>query len=137
MNMTHLIKPDAGSKSEQVYTLEFELPGLPKMANGGHGHWRADHAAKMAWRERVGLVLLSMKARMPVAPLKLARVTFTRFSSVEPDDDGLTHGFKPIRDALKFYGIIEDDKRKNLVAEYRWEKAKPKQGKVRIKVESL
>lgn len=120
---------------DRKYILEFELQGLPKMANGSHGNWRADHGAKMAWRKKVGLAL--MLKHKPNPPLKLAKATFTRFSSVEPDDDGLTHGFKPIRDALKFYGIIEDDKRKNLVAEYRWEKAAPKQGKIKVKVEEV
>jgi Holliday junction resolvase RusA-like endonuclease len=82
----------------------------------------------------VGEFLMGMT---PKRPLDRVRVVFTRFSSVEPDDDGLVHGFKPIRDALVQWGVVVDDKRKNLAAEYRWEKAPPKHGKVRVEIEEL
>lgn len=117
-----------------MYTFSFDIPGLPKMANGGHGNWRADHGQKKKWKQWVGECLMG---RFPPKPLARARVTFTRFSSSEPDDDGLAHGFKPVRDALVIYGIIQDDKRKNLEAVYRWERAKPKAGFIRVEIEEL
>lgn len=120
---------------KKPYVLEFEIAGLPKMANCGHGNWRADHGRKMHWRAKVGDALKGV--RLPHSPLQCISVRFTRCSSAEPDDDGLSHGFKPIRDALKFYGIVVDDRRKNLIADYRWEKAPPKAGKIKIKVEEI
>jgi hypothetical protein len=96
--------------------ITFEIHGLPKMANGGHGHWRADYAHKQMWR-------------------KMA--TFTRCSSSEPDDDGLVHGFKATRDALKHFGVIVDDRPSCLKSEYKWERAKRGAGKIKVSVEQL
>lgn len=114
-----------------LVNIYFEIMGLPKMPNGGHGNWRADHARKMLWRKRVGSVLWG---QVPSEPFKKAHAVFTRCSSIEPDGDNLVIGFKPVRDALKFYGIILDDKPSCLTAEYRWEKAKQKAGRIKVTV---
>jgi Holliday junction resolvase RusA-like endonuclease len=116
------------------YNYKFEIMGLPKMANGGHGHWRAEHASRKKWHELVGQQLLG---RVPRRPLKRTRVIFTRCSSSEPDFDGLVHGFKPVRDALVKFGVLEDDKPRNLVGEYYWEKAAPKKGRIRVEIEEI
>jgi Holliday junction resolvase RusA-like endonuclease len=116
------------------YRLSFEIHELPKMANGSYGSWQADYHRKLRWRRLVGKCIQGMT---PKEPLARARGVFTRFSSVEPDDDGLVHGFKPIRDALTFYGVILDDKRKVLEAEYRWEKASPGKGRIKVEVEEI
>jgi hypothetical protein len=117
-----------------TYRLEFEIASLPKMANGGHGNWRADHGRKMHWRKWVGTALMG---KLPKKPLAFARVTLTRCSSVEPDFDGLAHGFKPIVDALVHFGVIVDDRGSVLERRYLWEKAKPKQGGIRVVLEEL
>ena len=101
-------------------TLHIHIDGLPKMANGGHGHWRTDHTAKKKWKTLVARELVGLA---PPKPWPWVRVVFTRHSSVEPDYDGLVHGFKPLRDALVKYGFVVDDKNMNMEAVYKWEKA--------------
>lgn len=108
-----------------------EIPGLPKMANGGHGHWKKAHFEKKKWKEWMGLALLG---KLPKKPYARIRCIFTRHSASEPDYDGLVHGFKACRDALVIYGLVEDDKTRNIEAEYRWMKAKPKSGKITIEI---
>lgn len=112
--------------------IQFEIFGLPKTANGGHGHWRADHARKKLWKKNVGTALLG---QIPKAPFQKAKAVFTRCSSSEPDFDNLCISFKPVCDALKAFGVIIDDKPSHFTAEYRWEKAKPKAGRIKVKVE--
>jgi len=133
--MTTLTKPDAG-KGEQVYTLEFELSGLPKTTNsGGRAHWAVKVKEARTWKSAV---LFSIGTVLPPAPLKKAKLTLTRCSAIEPDFDGLVSSFKHVVDGLVLANVIENDKPSVIgQPEYRWEKAKPKQGKVRIKVEGL
>lgn len=111
--------------------ISFELTGLPPMANGNKGGWQKKHRIAKAWKTRLGYMLMG---KTPKVPWLHIRVVFTRFSSVEPDDDGLAHGFKPIRDALVEYGLVADDSRKHLASEYRWEKAPAKYGKIRVEI---
>lgn len=111
-----------------------ELYLLPKMANGGHGSWHADHAQKKAIKRAMGTALLG---KLPAKPWPQARAVFTRYSSVEPDDDGLVHGFKAVRDSLKLYGVILDDHPRCLTSTYRWERVPPKRGKIRVEVYPL
>lgn len=51
-------------------------------------------------------------------PTKPMRVTFTRYSHCELDDDNLRGGFKPMRDALKDLNVIVDDNAQWLDARY-------------------
>ncbi|HRH25102.1 MAG TPA: hypothetical protein PLQ20_02065 [Candidatus Paceibacterota bacterium] len=91
------------------------------------------HAKK--WKYQV---LLSCK-RLYICDLQLktAKLTLTRCSSIECDFDGLVGSFKHITDALVEAGVIENDKPSNIgQSVFLWEKAKPKQGKVRIKIET-
>lgn len=103
------------------------------MANGSYGSWQADYRRKLALRRQIGFALLG---QIPPRPWKNARAIFTRFSSSQPDDDGLIHGFKAVRDALKHYGVIVDDHPRCLVSHYRWVKARKGEGKIRIEVEA-
>ena len=114
-----------------IQSIVIELPVLPKMANGSHGSWRADYARKMRLRKMIGLALYG---KIPAEPWERAIAVFTRFSATQPDDDGLVHGFKAIRDALKHFEVIVDDHPRCLTAVYRWEKAPKGKGKIRIEV---
>jgi Holliday junction resolvase RusA-like endonuclease len=118
------------------YVLEFELAGLPKMPNqllGSHWRTRSSHASK--WKIRV---FAEVYGKRPEAPLSKAKVILTRLSSVEPDHDGLQGSFKPILDGLVKAGVLEDDKPSVIGRpETIWEKAKPKQGKIRVRVEEV
>jgi Holliday junction resolvase RusA-like endonuclease len=118
-----------------TYTLEFSLDGLPKMVlNGSHSSYRAINAERRKWKDKVGD---AVKGKEPEAPLKLARLVIIRHASVEPDLDNCFASAKPIVDGLVEAGILEDDKISNFV-EYKceWKKAKPKEGKITVKVEA-
>jgi Holliday junction resolvase RusA-like endonuclease len=116
------------------YRLNFEIMGLPKMANGGHFSWQRDYRVKKQWQKLVGQAI---RFQTPSKPMARVRATFTRFSSMTPDFDGLVHGFKPIVDALKHFGVIIDDKISNLDAAYKWEKASPGKGMIRVELEEI
>ena len=111
------------------YSHSFTIPGLPKMANGGHGHWRTNHAERVKWKSWTRKCLIG---HTPASPLQKIKVIFTRHSTTEPDFDGLVHGFKPIRDALVEGGIVVDDKQRNMDAVYHWLPAKRGSGHVSV-----
>lgn len=104
------------------------------MANGSYGNWKRAASEKRKWK---ALVARELAGLAPPVPFNRLRATFTRHSSVEPDDDGLIHGFKPVRDALVKFGFVVDDKRKNLEAHYAWEKAPQGQGHITVEIESI
>lgn len=115
----------------EPYKLRIELPGLPPLPNGGHGHWRKDWQTKKKWKE---WVILATAGKRPLKPLEVAEMTLTRCSSSEPDQDNLAASFKGIIDGLRYAGIISDDKRSNVRPNFEWRKAKTKQGKIIIEV---
>lgn len=123
-------------------TIEFIIEGLPATTNsGGRAHWAVKAKEAKKWKYAV-----HKEARLQVAnlcheyslPLKKARLTLTRYSTREPDYDGLVSGFKHILDGLKEAGVIVDDK-VSVIGQpiYLWEEAKPRQGKIKVKVEGL
>lgn len=74
--------------------------------------------------------------KVPKAPLQTAKLTLTRFSSQEPDGDNVLNAFKPLIDALICQGVLADDKLSNIgIPKIKWFKAKPKEGKVSVKIE--
>lgn len=111
--------------------ISFELNGLPPLANKQKGHWAKRARTAKQWKEACGYMLLGKK---PKEPLNKIHVVFTRFSSKEPDFDGLVHSFKPILDSLVEYGIVVDDKPSNVSADYRWSWAPMRAGKIRVEV---
>jgi Holliday junction resolvase RusA-like endonuclease len=120
-------------KSPKPYTLEFTLKGLPKTTNGSHEHWRVKHGRVKAWKMRV---VEAAWPNRPAQPLKSARITYIRYSSVECDYDNLVISFKAIQDGLKQAGIITDDRRHNVKATYLWRYIAPKKGMIQVTVEA-
>lgn len=118
------------------YKLEFELEGLPKLPNQLLGaRWQARSAHKKTWGVRITGVTMY---RLPRAPLKKAKVSYIRYSSAEPDHDGLVGSFKAVQDALVNSKILQDDKTENIgQPSYQWIKCKPKQGKIRVTIEEI
>jgi hypothetical protein len=117
------------------FKLELELPGLPRMVNpsGRPMHWaiRAKEARK--WKRDVSLAVIAAGPAPIRFPLKRARLEFTRFSSVEPDFDGLVSGFKWIQDALVHCGVLENDRMSNIgQPRYHWKRVPRGRGKIRI-----
>ena len=118
------------------YRLEFELAGLPRMANvaSGKSHWRYAYQEAQGWKRLVCTECL-IRPRPP-APLARYTLTLTRFSSVEPDFDGLVRGFKSVVDGLRQAGILADDKIRNSgVWNCSWQKCKKGEGKIRVRVD--
>ena len=118
-----------------TYSLSFELDGLPKSQTNNYGHWAIRHKSKKEWEARV---FNAVRGNLPSKPLVRARLRFTRCSAAQPDFDNLVASFKPIMDGLITAGIIEDDKPSVIGSPvYLHELARPKQGKVRVVVESV
>lgn len=118
------------------YLLEFTIVGLPKRTNNNHASWRGRAAEARKWKRAV---IAHVDARnKPKTPLKKAKLTLTRYSSSEPDFDGLVSGFKHCVDGLIEAGVIENDKMSNVgIPTYQWERVARNSGHVRIKVEEL
>lgn len=118
------------------YTLEFEIEDLPKTYNQiGRSHWTVKLRESRKWHDAVKIITSSNR---PSSPLVKAKVFLTRFSSRCPDADGLCHSFKHVLDGLQQAGIIENDNYEHIgFPEYKWEKAKKGEGKIKVKVESI
>lgn len=117
--------------------LEFELTGLPKMANHGlrGTHWAVKLAEARKWKKLVAQICLALWRG---GPAKKAKLTLTRFSSVAPDSDGLVSGFKHVIDGLVECGVLENDKVTNIgMPTYQWEKASRGHGKIQVIVEEM
>lgn len=114
------------------YLLDIEIDGLPPMNSADGFHWRKRKRLRDEWVNRVWVLTINKRPRQPLAS---ARIQITRFSSVEPDFDNLVQGGKWLMDGLTDCGIIEDDK-PSVIGQprYLWQKASPKQGRVRVEV---
>lgn len=119
-----------------TFRIEFEINGLPAMPNSLLGaHWTVRSKNKKAWLEQIHVATLG---RRPKQPLEKAALTLTRFSSMEPDEDGLCGSFKPVIDSLVDLGILINDKKANTgTPDYRWVKCSPGKGKINVLVEGF
>lgn len=113
--------------------IEFELDGLPKTTNAfKRSHWTHSFKERKRWKTFVFYKLGEFRWEKFSKP----RLTLTRFSTTEPDFDGLVSSFKAVIDGLKVAGVIEDDKQ-SIIGQplYKWEYAPPRKGKIRVVVE--
>lgn len=117
----------------EMYRLEITLAGLPESPNRSRYANRFAAANKVKrWKQAV---FTKAWPHRPPKPLAKAQITFTRFSSVEPDYDNLVSSFKACGDGLKQAGIIVDDKRSVVgVPTYAWQKCAPRAGRITIEV---
>lgn len=119
------------------FRLSFEITALPRMTNpsGRPQHWAIKKKEADKWK---GLVAQAIHAAGPSPirlPVQTAKLKLTRFSSVQPDSDGLVSGFKHVVDGLVRAGVLTNDKYKNVgMPQYLWEYAKPKAGRIRVEV---
>jgi hypothetical protein len=114
-----------------------ELHGLPKRTNSNNGHWRTRQREALKWK-RLVCELVTLSKMKPDKPIEKAKLTCIRFSSVEPDADGLVSSFKHVIDGLILAGVLENDRMSNIgMPEYRWEKVAPKMGKIQVIVEEV
>lgn len=127
---------DQGLSLSKKYSLEFEVHDLPHTTNSlGRKHWAVKAKEARKWKEYVYCQAYNYR---PTEPLKKAKVTLIRKSSVSPDPDGLVSSFKHTIDGLVQAKIIVNDKFDNIgFPDYRWEKAKPNQGSIKVIVEEI
>jgi Holliday junction resolvase RusA-like endonuclease len=118
------------------YVLEFEINDLPKTYNSlGRAHWTVKAKEARKWISLVGFVSSSKR---PKECLRKCSLELVRFSTRSPDFDGLVSSFKHVLDGLTKAQIICGDKIENTgVPNYRWEKAKKGEGKIKVRVESV
>lgn len=117
-------------------TLVFEIQGLPKILSNQRIHWTVRYKQNKLWKKLV-LEHVKLYQLKPAVPYQKARLTLTRFAhGREPDFDNLVSSWKGIIDGLTEAGIIIDD-RPDVIGRpiCLWEKAAPKQGKVRIQID--
>ena len=124
---------------EKPYIFEFEETRLPKMTNSMMGvakYGTIKH--KHLWENTIYDAVMVKRHPMPPKPLTHAKVTLTRRSARQPDYDGLVSGFKFIIDALVRNAILIDDNPSVIgTPEYKWEKAPPDGGSMKIRVEEI
>ncbi len=111
-----------------------EIPDTPKMPNELlRKHWSIITHEKNKWHRLVNLFLRHNK---PPKPASMARITLTRYSTKEPDFDGLVGSFKYVIDALVKCGVIIDDKY-SVIGEstYKWNKCKQKEQRIEVRIE--
>lgn len=115
------------------YTIVFEISGLPPMTNNSSRKcWQARMKESNTWKN---LVINKCWGKEPPDPLKKARLVLTRYSTKEPDFDGLVSGFKHVIDGLKKSNVIFDDK-VSIIGNptYKWEYCGKGLGKVKVEV---
>jgi hypothetical protein len=118
------------------YILEFEIHELPKPINAQTSfHWRKKGQIVKEWHKKVHYACLYHR---PKFPLVRAQLRLTRFSSRCPDYDGLVSSWKHVIDGLVICGILSDDTMDVIgMPVFLWEKYKPKQGKIHVRVEEI
>lgn len=94
--------------------------------------WFRRKAEADKWKR---LMFYELVGKAPKEPLTNIELTCVRYSSREPDYDGLVSGFKHCIDALKINKIILDDKPSVIGTPiYRWEKCSKGSGKITIEI---
>jgi hypothetical protein len=118
------------------YRLEFDMLGLPKTTNSiGRAHWTVKAKEARRW---ITEVCVAVGSRKPVEPLPKARLMLTRYSSAEPDFDGLVSSFKHVIDGLIHAQILASDKPSVIGSPtYAWQKCPPRAGKITVIVEAI
>lgn len=116
--------------------LEFEIKGLPKMINQLMVHWRVKHAESRKWKLLVAQAVVPIWPKTNPALTSGVSLALTRYSTREPDFDGLVSGFKHVLDGLVEVGVLLNDK-PSVIGQptYSWEYARPKAGKIKVRIE--
>lgn len=119
-----------------TYKLEIDIPGLPETINQILAmNLRARMRQKKIWKNMVWMLTAGKR---PETPLKRARLTLTRHSTMRPDPDGLTSSFKHIIDGLVIARVLENDCYENIdFPDYRWAHAPAGKGHCTVIVEEV
>lgn len=117
------------------YELEFEINDLPKTINAiGRMHWSVKAKEAKKWNTIIATEILSKGS---CKQLSKAKISLCRYSSHCPDADGLVSSFKHVIDGIVRSGLIPDDSYRTIgMPFYEWIKAKKKEGKIKVRIES-
>lgn len=117
--------------TKSIYWADIEVPALPQRINqfkGKSWHNRAKEKEQWLW-----WIHTCNKGPKLKTPLNAAHLTLTRYSSQQPDYDGLVISFKTVIDCLVTLGYILNDSPKVIgYPIYNWEKWGAGEGRVRI-----
>lgn len=117
------------------YFYEFTLPGLPKMTNRMRSNWATRARESRVWK---AMVFTRICRNRPEKPLKQAKLTLTRHSSISPDSDGLVSGFKHIIDGLVEAKVLENDRFENIgMPDYKWARAGQRNGFLTVSITEI
>lgn len=109
----------------------FEIPDLPKMPNSLlRKHWSVIMKERKKWHGLVGLCCIKYQGET----LQRAKLKLTRYSTRQPDFDGLAGSFKFVQDSLVKSKVIIDDKPSVIDVTYAWEKCKLDQQRIRVEI---
>lgn len=119
-------------------TLVFELELTPMRNALDRMHYRT----KRRLHDRLAAAFRAQLPNASGTPFGSAKVEIIRYSSKQPDRDGLYGSAKPILDAMQVaskrhpYGayVIENDDPDTIDLDVRWEKCSPRAGKVIVLV---
>lgn len=118
-----------------LYTLEFEIKGLPRINTADNVPWRKRQKEKELW---YALVSIATRNKRPRLPLRRARLKITRHSAKRPDFVNLAQGAKFIEDGLVNCEVLADDNPDVVgTPEVPWQYAKRGQGFVSVTVQEL
>lgn len=120
-----------------TWCVKIELHGLPPTPNSILAmHWAKKSKLTKRWRREA---YLACRAEGPAPEgIETIRVCYTRWSSREPDSDGLAGSTKAIQDGITDW-VREtnggfDDTARQLRAEWFWEKAPRGAGRVTVEI---
>jgi hypothetical protein len=96
------------------------------------GHF-SRHRHDSKWKSDLTTIIAGSRKPRPTVPIERYEITAMRFSSSEPDFDGLVASFKVIIDGLRELKILKDDKMSN-TGQWKclWFKAAQKAGFIRV-----
>lgn len=104
-----------------IAALELTLPMPELFTNSNHGrsrHWRAMYREKLAYWQRLDLLVLARQIpRPPARPIARATLRSVMYLGGAMDEENAAARHKIAIDWLRERGYIADDRRKNL----RWE----------------
>jgi Holliday junction resolvase RusA-like endonuclease len=88
--------------------LTLEIPRIPESPNDlRRFHWRHRHRHDKLWKDEIRYAVLQSRPRD--IPFARARVSIERRSVGRLDPDNLVSAMKPVIDALRHAGVIEND----------------------------
>ena len=118
------------------FDLTFSINDLPLTTNAQTSmHWRKKGEYVKTWHLKVWAAVGKNK---PALSLSLARLILIRFSTTEPDFDGLVSSFKPVIDGLINCSVLQNDRFENIGQPiYGWEKSTRKNSGITVRVQEI